>query len=168
MDSTVFLLNTSSIVLFPCFGPSVSYLIVFSFMAICQTPLWTFLFLPSSKKTVVSVISTHIGPSHLLIAYSKLYEALLGDKIMSDLSTSCNQFRYKPKLGTEMCIFAFKEVIDCYNKLDKNIYWCLLDASRDYDRISHKILFKLLHERDVLLIFIRILAYWCKHQTLYW
>ena len=106
-------------------------------------------------------------PIALANCLSKLYEALLRDKMLEYLNTSYNQFGYKQKLGTEMCLFAFKEIIDCYNKLDSNIYCCFLDASRAYDRISHKIMFKLLKDRAVPLIFIRVLAYWYKHQTLY-
>ena len=66
-----------------------------------------------------------------------------------------------------MCLYTFKEIIDCYNKFDSNIYCCFLDASRAYDRVSHKTLFKMLNDRYVPLIFIRILAYWYKHQSLY-
>ena len=106
-------------------------------------------------------------PIALANCLSKIYEALLRDKIIDYLSTSCNQFGYKQKLGTEMCLYTFKEIIDCYNKFDSNIYCCFLDASRAYDRVSHKTLFKMLNDRYVPLIFIRILAYWYKHQSLY-
>ena len=46
------------------------------------------------------------------------------------------------------------------------MYCCFLDASRAYDRVSHKTLFNMLESRNVPLIFIRLLAYWYKHQTL--
>ena len=47
-----------------------------------------------------------------------------------------------------------------------NVYCCFLDASRAYDRISHKTLFNMLLSRKVPLIFIRLLAFWYKFQTL--
>ena len=66
-----------------------------------------------------------------------------------------------------MCLYSFKEIIDRYNNAGSNVYCCFLDASRAYDRVSHKTLFKMLVTRNVPLIFIRILSYWYKHQTLF-
>ena len=96
----------------------------------------------------------------------KLYGARLHDKLFEYLHTSYNQFGYKSKSGTDMCLYVFKEIIDCYNKLDSNIYCCFLDASRAYNRVSHKILLKMLFDRFVL-IFIRIIAYCGINTNLY-
>ena len=130
-----------------------------SFMSVMISPVF-------KKKGSICDMDAY-RPIALANSLSKLYEALIRDKIIIYLSTSCNQFGYKQKLGTEMCLFAFKEIVDCYNKLDTNIYCCFLDASRAYDRVSHKKMFEILHNRAVPLIFIRILAYWYKHQNLY-
>ena len=130
-----------------------------SFMSVLISPVF-------KKKGSICDIDAY-RPIALANCLSKLYEALMRDKIIIYLSTSNNQFGYKRKLGTEMCLFAFKEIVDCYNKLDTNIYCCFLDASRAYDRVSHRKMFAILNERGVPLIFIRILAYWYKHQNLY-
>ena len=134
-------------------------------------------YLPSSFMSVVISPTFKKGgsagdidsyrPIALANCISKIFEALLRDKMIDYLQTSNNQFGYKQKLGTEMCLYAFKEIIDCYNKLDSNIYCCFLDASRAYDRVSHKTMFKMLLERAVPLLYIRILAYWYKHQNLF-
>ena len=105
-------------------------------------------------------------PIALANCLSKLYEALLRDKIYIYLATCTNQFGYKRKSGTDLCLYTFKQIIECYTSSDSNVYCCFLDASRAYDRVSHKKLFNMLVSREVPLIFIRILAYWYKFQTL--
>ena len=66
-----------------------------------------------------------------------------------------------------MCLYAFKQIVDYYNKSDSNAYCCFLNTSRAYDRVSHKTLFKLLVTRNVPLIFIRLIAFWYKYQSLF-
>ena len=105
-------------------------------------------------------------PIALANCFSKLFEAILHDKLLVYLNTCVNHFGYKPKIGTDFCLFTFKEIIDSYNNANSNVYCCFLDASRAYDRVSHKNLFNMLVARNVPLIFIRLLAYWYKHQTL--
>ena len=105
-------------------------------------------------------------PIALANCLSKLLEALIRDKILVYLDTCVNQFGYKKKSGTDMCLYAFKEIVDSYNNAGSNIYCCFLDASRAYDRVSHRSLFKMLVSRNVPLIFIRLLAYWYKYQSL--
>ena len=105
-------------------------------------------------------------PIALANCLSKLFEAILRDKLFVYLNTCVNQFGYKKKTGTDLCLYAFKEIIDSYNNADSNIYCCFLDASRAYDRVSHKTLFNMLVSRNVPRIFIRLLAYWYKHQSL--
>ncbi len=98
---------------------------------------------------------------------SKLFERLLTGKIYNCLLTSDNQFAYKKCSNTDACIFAFKEIIDIYNSLGSNVYCCFLDASRAFDRISHRVLFSKLVCRNVPLIFVRILAFWYKYQVMF-
>ena len=96
-------------------------------------------------------------PIALANCLSKLYEALLRDKICSHLNSCTNQFGYKQKSGGDLCLFTFKQMIDHYRSSDTNVYCCFLDASRVYDCVSHKKLFNMLVNRKVPLIFIRTL-----------
>ena len=70
-------------------------------------------------------------------------------------------------LYEKLISFVFKEIIDNYIRRDNNIYCCFLDASRAYDRVSHTKLFSALKTRGVPIIYIRIIAFWYKHQFLY-
>ena len=80
-----------------------------------------------------------------------------------------NQFGFKPKHNTEMCIFALKEAILKYRSLNSNVYSCFLDASKSFDRVTvnHSKLFDTLVTRGVLFYIIRIIRFWYTSQTMY-
>jgi len=48
--------------------------------------------------------------------------------------TSDNQFGFKPKHGTDMCIFALKEILDFRHK-SSICCMCFIDAS---NRVNHE------------------------------
>ena len=50
-------------------------------------------------------------PIALANCVSKLFEKLLRDKLSVYLYSYANQFGYKSKSGTEMCLFTFKQII---------------------------------------------------------
>ena len=104
-------------------------------------------------------------PIALANCISKLFEKLLRNKLYEYLYSCANQYGYKKKSGTELCLYTFKQIVDCYNAAGSNVYCCFLDASKAYDRVSHKKLFDMLVSRNVPRIFIRILAYWYKYQS---
>ena len=64
---------------------------------------------------------------------SKLLEKFILNRISDNLMTNPNQFGFKPKHNTEMCIFALKEAILKYRALNSNVYSCFLDASKAFD-----------------------------------
>ena len=47
---------------------------------------------------------------------SKIIEVVLFNRIITFLQSSSNQFGFKPKHGTELCVFAFKELLRFYKK----------------------------------------------------
>ena len=57
------------------------------------------------------------------------------------LQYTSNQFGFKRKHGTEMCVFVLKELIRYYIKHGSCIYVALLDASKAFDRVNHTKLF---------------------------
>jgi len=87
-------------------------------------------------------------------------------KIMQDnLKTTHNQFGFKRKLGTDMCIFSLKQIIEFYQSKGSPVYVTFLDASKAFDRVNHWSLFKKLFNRNVPLICLRLLMYWyCNQQ----
>ena len=59
--------------------------------------------------------------------------------------------------STTMCTSVIKEVIAHYNSRGSNVYACLLDASKAFDRLNHGKLFNLLIERDLPAVVLRFL-----------
>ena len=58
------------------------------------------------------------------------------------LYTSDNQFGFKKRHSTDLCIFTVKSVIKYSNFYNSPVYNCFLDASKAYDRVNHWTLFK--------------------------
>ena len=55
------------------------------------------------------------------------------------LVTRPNQFGFKKKHGTDMCIYVLKEIVDAYRALNGSIFACYLDASKAFDRVNHRV-----------------------------
>ena len=53
---------------------------------------------------------------------SKIIELILLDRLHDKLGTFCNQFGFKIKHGTDMCMFSLKQVIEYYNSHPSPMY----------------------------------------------
>ena len=103
----------------------------------------------------------------LTTAFSKIIEIIILNRIQTSLHSTDNQFGFKTNVSTEMCIFAFKQVLEMYNNLGSPVYVCFLDASKAYDRVNHNKLFKKLCHRKVPLYIVKLLCYWYSNQPVY-
>ena len=66
---------------------------------------------------------------------SKIVEKVILGRMSSFLITSSNQFGFKSKFGTDMCIYVLKEIVVNYTCLNGSMGF--LDASKAFDRIRH-------------------------------
>ena len=82
------------------------------------------------------------------------------------LITRDNQFGFKKKHSTDLCIFTVKSVIKYYSLYNSPVYSCFLDASKAYDRVNHWTLFKKLLKRSISVIIVRILMFWHSKQEI--
>ena len=73
------------------------------------------------------------------------------------LNTSVNQFGFKPKGSTSMCTMLVKETISYYRANSNDVYCVFLDASKAFDRVRYDKLFNCLFDRNIPVIFIRLL-----------
>ena len=147
-------------------------------LAFCITSFFVHGYLPINIMSVVLVPiikdkSGKIGdksnyrPIAIASILSKVLERIILDRIIDMLDTKCNQFGFKPKLGTDMCIYSLKEIIDRYRQLNGSVFMCFLDASKAFDRVKHSLLFKKLLDRGTPPYIVRILLYWYVNQTMY-
>ena len=72
-------------------------------------------------------------PIAIVTALSKIFELCIMNLIELHLLTQENQFGFKKKHSTDLCIFTVKY----YNMYNSLVYSCFLDASKAYDRVNH-------------------------------
>ena len=95
---------------------------VLPLLAMCLSSLFIHGFLPDSMLSVVLVPviknksrrindSDNYRPIALASIASKVVEKVILNRISEYLLTTCNQFGFKNKLGTDICIYALKENI---------------------------------------------------------
>ena len=111
-------------------------------LAVCLTWLLVHGVLPESMISVilVPVIKDKTGkinskdnyrPIALASVLSKVLEYIILDRIEMYLVTQDNQYGFKRTHGTDLCIYALKEIIHVmrYRNLNSTVFLCFLDAS---------------------------------------
>ena len=86
--------------------------------------------------------SDNYRPITLTSVISKVFELVILERCRSIMATSPHQFGFKTKHGTELSIFALKQVVEYYITNSSNAYMCYVDLSKAFDRIEHVILFR--------------------------
>ena len=66
------------------------------------------------------------------------------------------QFRYKQGHSTTLCTFIYKEVVHHYLNSSSNVYSCLFDDSKAFDRVHYRTLFTVLLTKCVPMCFIKL------------
>ncbi len=62
------------------------------------------------------------------------------------------------KHGTDLCIYALKEIINKYRDKNSSVLMCFVDASKAFDRVNHAKLFFKMRQRGVPEYILRRLA----------
>ena len=146
-------------------------------LAICFTGLMTHGILPDSMLTVtlVPVIKDKAGkvgsmdnyrPIALASILSKVLERVLLDRLCEYIYTTDNQFGFKAKHSTDLCIYALKEAVETYRRKNSSMLIGFIDASKAFDRVNHHKLFTKLRQRGAPNSILRILAYWYAEQSM--
>ena len=68
--------------------------------------------------------------------------------------------------STDQCVFLYKQAISYYVNQNNPVFSTFLDASKAFDRVNHKLLFKKLSNRNVPACFVRLFAYWYSTQCM--
>ena len=85
----------------------------------------------------------------LCSALCKVIDLIIIDKYSDKLLTSELQFAFKSDHSTSMCTSIFKDVCSYYQSRNSDVYVCLLDASKAFDRVHYGKLFNLLDKRKI-------------------
>ena len=89
--------------------------------------------LPSGfiKTVVIPIVKDHKGDLSSVFNYrpvitSKMFEILILNRHRSVMETTSNQFRFKPKHGTDQSVCVLKQVIDFKKSNGSPLYLCYI------------------------------------------
>ena len=82
------------------------------------------------------------------------------------LETDVLQFGFKENCSTTLCTLAFQEICEYFNSEKSAVYSLLLDATKAFDRVNYAKLFRILIDRGMNSVFIRLLLRLYTSQTL--
>ena len=116
----------------------------------------TIISIPKDKSVSLSKSTNYRGIS-LFNSLNKLFDYIIIDLCGDTLSTSDMQFGYKPNHSTTSCTTVLKEIIKYYLRGNSNVYCCLLDASKAFDKIHFGKLFKTLISKNLPPLIIRLI-----------
>ena len=110
--------------------------------------------------------SENYRPITISTSFSKIIEHIIYTRMNQQLKCNYNQFGYKPKTSTEMCILSLKETINYYHKKNTPVFACYLDVKSAFDKISHWKMFSKLLSRGVSKKIISLLVFWYTNQKM--
>ena len=105
------------------------------------------------------------------IAISSLILKVLNNCILllfgALLSNDALQFGFQKGCSTVQCTWAVQETISNYLRKGSDVYCCLLDFSKAFDKVNFNELFKKLIARSFPAVVLRLLIYIYKNQSCY-
>ena len=125
--------------------------------------LLTIISIPKDLKGSLSKSDNYRGIS-LVNSICKLFDYVIVNLYDKQLKTSDMQFGFKSNHSTTMCTAIYMEIINQYKMKDSNVYSCMLDASKAFDRVRFGTLFRLLLKRNLPLGIVRLLLDSYTHQ----
>ena len=96
-----------------------------------------------------------------------MFENILLNRLENFLQSTEYQFGFKKGLGTDICIFALKDVINFYRSLNTPVFLCFMDMKSAFDLISYNKLFCILCERGAPKYLVLLLQNWYMCQKLF-
>ena len=105
-----------------------------------------------------------IGISSLILMIFDLCILIL---FTSELCSDPLQYGFEKECSTVQCTWTVLEVTSYFLKNGSDVYECLLDFSKAFDKVGFSQLFRKLIDRKIPFIFLRLLLYIYRKQTCY-
>ena len=119
--------------------------------------LSTIISIPKDSRGSMSSSDNYRGIS-MSNSLCKLFDYIFIELNVDSLKTGDMQFGFKRNHSTVLCSAIYIETINLYSVNEgSNVYSCLIDASKAFDTVHWGRLFKILIERNVSTLFIRLL-----------
>uniref|UniRef100_A0A8C6LZR9 Reverse transcriptase domain-containing protein n=1 Tax=Nothobranchius furzeri TaxID=105023 RepID=A0A8C6LZR9_NOTFU len=96
----------------------------------------------------------------------KVMEKVLLSRLKDFIYSTDNQFGFKSKLSTDLCIFALKEIIRKFQRGKSSVLLSFIDASKAFDCVNTLKMFVKMQQRGVPRYILRILVYWYANQDM--
>lgn len=97
---------------------------------------------------------------------NKIFDWVVLFRESDALISSDLQFGFKQNISTTHCTFATTEIISYYNANRSNVYTAMLDASKAFDRVKYCKLFRVLLDKCMSPLVLRLLMYMYTNQSL--
>ena len=122
--------------------------------------------IPKDKRGNLQSSDNYRGIS-LSNALCKVVDLWVLSKCSHLLLSSDMQYAFKINHSTVMCTTMVKEIISYYNSNHSDVYACLVDASKAYDKLNFGKLFQILIDRGIPNLIIRLLFQSYTHQQIH-
>ena len=116
----------------------------------------TIISIPKDAKASLSNVDNYRGIS-LSNSINKVFDYVIIELYQNTLMSSDMQFAYKSQHSTALCSVVYLETLQYYKQNGSQVYSCLLDASKAFDRIHYGKLFNILISRKLPAFIIRVL-----------
>ena len=125
-------------------------------------------------STMVPLIKDKLGDSassdnYRSIAISsvimKIFDLVILSVFGEHLQLDELQFGYQPEISTTMCTWLAVETISHFLRNGSEVYTCLMDMSKAFDRVQHSLLFKKLLDQGMPPIIVRFILVSYKRQS---
>lgn len=116
----------------------------------------TIISIPKDRSASLANSDNYRGIS-LFNSMCKLFDYVTIKLCDGKLDTSDMQFGFKQQHSTSMCTLVLREVVDHYLEGNSNVYCCLLDASKAFDKVHYGKLFTMLLTKQISPCILRLL-----------
>ena len=88
-----------------------------------------------------------------------MFESCLSDKLLLERYFGDLRFGFTSGKGCQKALLSVESIINYYTCGSSSVYMAAQDASETFDRVSHYSLFLALMKYNVLLPFLKVIAY---------